>query len=327
MVAVDILKWVLGSVRSLPWWRPIEPYVAVLSLGGVGAWAWREYLESTYQLALPPSVFIRSYAVTVVAAVVFVLLVAVAVVQLTKGWRPLARGAVLGIALCLAGSLIFYVRPAGVGNITVKFINEPTFDADAVTYLIYELNKRQRTWYLDVDFDVFNPAVLTSQQRAQCERGDDPLCWPDVLSEGRPLIGVTTQDLGEHSFAINRGNVSLISTSRWQNDRPPSVYEFIVFSTIVESVVIHLNTSCTGLPRDSFRVGSRARGGIFEFAPRRGAFRAVVLAGHMSRSDEALLLNCFGGEYLANIARLLSLEWMRTGPVRENLQKSYGITL
>jgi len=324
---LDLLKWALEWVRSLPWWRPVEPYIAVISLGAVGAWAWREYLESTYQLTLPLEVFVRSYAVTAIAVVVFAVLVAVAVAQLTRRWRLLVRLTVIGVALCFALSLIFYVRPKGVGNITVKFIDEPTFDANAVTYLIYELNKLQRTWYLDVDFDVFNPAVLTSQQRARCESAEDPMCWPDVLSDGRPMIALTTQDLGEHSFSINRGNVSLISTYRWQDDRPPNVYEFIIFSTIVESVLIHLNTSCTGLPRDAFRVGSRARGSIFEFAPRRGAFKAVVLAGHMSRSDEALLLNCFGGEYLANIAKLLSLDWMRRGPVRENLEKSFGITM
>jgi hypothetical protein len=68
-------------------------------------------------------------------------------------------------------------------------------------------------------------------------------------------------------------------------------------------------------------------GNVFDLEPGLDAMRAAVLSGHLSREEERRLLNCLGPEYMNTATSLLSLAWLRSAPVRDNLHRVYGVTL
>jgi hypothetical protein len=45
----------------------------------------------------------------------------------------------------------------------------------------------------------------------------------------------------------------------------------------------------------------------------------------LNPKGEELLLNCFGAEYMSVTSRLVTLEWLHSPTVRENLEKSFHI--
>jgi len=92
-------------------------------------------------------------------------------------------------------------------------------------------------------------------------------------------------------------------------------------------MMIHLNGNCSGLPTGAFQVSRLSYGDLFEFTPRRNQLKAAILAAHLSPKGQELLANCFGLEYMNTCNRLLSLDWLQTGRVRDNLEKNFGIKL
>ena len=140
-----------------------------------------------------------------------------------------------------------------------------------------------------------------------------------------PFIGITTKKLGEDFFWQNHNQVSVISTYGWRDLAPPSAYEFIVYSIIVNSIVIHLNTYCDGLPEGSFKGSRVSHGDLFQFSPDRAEIKAAILSAHLSQRGEELLFNCFGAEYMNICSDLLSLEWLHSKKVTDNLKKAFVI--
>ena len=175
--------------------------------------------------------------------------------RLGPGWR---RAGLVGIVVGLVGLGVGLVAPTHVSRIRLRFLSRPDFDQYAFVYLIYELNKLQKSWYFEVDFDQFSEAELTDAQRSECQGDRTPLlCYGEALSGGQPFIGITSDSLGLDFFSQNRGSVSVISTYGWPRARPPGVYDFLAYSMVVQSIAIHLNTYCHGLPEGSLRrVGS-----------------------------------------------------------------------
>jgi hypothetical protein len=194
-----------------------------------------------------------------------------------------------------------------------------------VAYVLYELNRAQKQWFFEVDFDVFNENALTRRERERCAGPERTLCLADFSAGGRPFIGITTEPLEEDFFWKNRGPVSVVSTHRWRDYAPPGEYEFLTHAVIVQSLVIHLNAHCAGLPAGAFRESRVAVNELFQFAPRRHAMKAAILAAHLDRRSELLLFNCFGPEYVGVAGSVLSLDWLRTGRVRDNLERAFGV--
>ena len=52
-----------------------------------------------------------------------------------------------------------------------------------------------------------------------------------------------------------------------------------------------------------------------------------MLAAHLSRSGQQLLLNCFGAEYMNTAADLVTLNWLHALHVWDNLKRSFAIDL
>jgi hypothetical protein len=53
--------------------------------------------------------------------------------------------------------------------------------------------------------------------------------------------------------------------------------------------------------------------------------KSAIMAAHLSRKGEELLLNCFGVEYMSICSNLLTLEWLHSQRVVENLHRSFGV--
>jgi hypothetical protein len=334
---IDLL---LGYFKGKAYWSRIEPLVAFISLYVVALALAYEYVQWRYNFSTPIEVFVRSYLVkqlTILFATIAVLVlifvapsrqaVAGRWEQIRHGVRTLSgRIAFAGLLLVLMLMLLIRVNPERVSHITVQYLNEPdpsTLNKYAFTYIVYELNRSQSTWHFTPDFDTFSPDQLTTAERASCG-DDDSLCIANLAAGGRNFVGIQTTALGSDHFWVNSENVSVISTHDWMRETP-NVYEYLTYSLIVQSIVIHLNKHCRGLPTGSFRESREAYGELFQFSPRRNEIVASVLAAHLSPKGEELLANCFGMEYMANCNRLLSMDWLRSGRVKNNLEASFGV--
>jgi hypothetical protein len=333
---------VLDYVKGTPYWSRLQPLFALLSLYLTAAVLAYQYIAWQYGLTPPLALYLRSYLfkqVTVVFlafGVVALLLIvlrwserAALPEDAARSWRRILAPRLIIAALVLAVTvpLIVHLSPARVSQIRIKFLAEARdFDPYAFVYLAYELNKRQRHWYFELDFDVFNPDALTSAERRVCaDDRNQALCYAEMLAKGRAFIGITSARLGEDFFWQNRGPVSAISTFGWQEYAPPSTYDYLAYSVIVQSILIHLNTHCTGLPPAAFRESRVAYGDLFQYTPRRTALKAAILAAHLSPKGEELLLNCFGVDYMTRVASLLSLDWLHSGKVPANLRKAFRV--
>jgi hypothetical protein len=221
------------------------------------------------------------------------------------------------------------LTPRKASNIRIVFLEDPDpeFNREAFVYLLYELNQRQRQWYFNVDFDVFNKNALTSSELRGCAGEREALCFAEKVASGQQLIAITTKSLGADHFWLNRGSTSVITTADWKPYVPPSQYEFLVYSVLTQSVVVHLNSQCSGLPEGAFRETREGFGDLFEFSPRRYAMKPAILAAHLSPVQEEVLMNCFGAEYMKATSSLLTLDWMHSDAVRRNLERSFQVNL
>jgi hypothetical protein len=121
--------------------------------------------------------------------------------------------------------------------------------------------------------------------------------------------------------------VSVITTADWTPHVPPTMYEYLVYSAIAQSMLIHLNTACSGLPSSTFDERSVGFVDLFEFTPRRYAMKPAILAAHISPVQEVMLLNCFGAGYVKDVASLVTLDWLHADDVTKKSKLSFGVSL
>ena len=343
-----ILEAITGYFKDKPYWSKLEPFFVLLSLYLMTIVLAYQYTEWQYHFSLRLSLFLSSYIVKQITLVYLAIGIIGFLFSFMGKWEGeraqspagefirkyskmfLKRVAILGLVMVVLVPIFIYFSPRHVSHIKIKFLKEPgaDFDKYALVYLIYELNKLQKNWYFDVDFKVFNRNALTDREEKQCANEKNrSLCYAEIISGGKPFIGITTEQLGEDFFWQNHDQVSVVSTYGWRELAPPSAYEFLVYSIIVNSIVIHLNAHCKGLPEGSFKESRVSHGDLFQFSPDRAEIRAAILSAHLSRNGEELLFNCFGAEYMNICSNLLSLEWLHSKKVTENLEKAFGVKL
>jgi len=330
--------------KDKPYWPALQPIFALLSLYLTAVVVAREYIEWRYGFAPEPSLYVHSYVFKQIS-LVFAALVAVtllfrlqdrrrdpaasgrlASLARVYGKRVLGRAILVALVFALTVPLFIHWTPHRASHIRIRFLQEPDFDKYAFAYLVYELNRLQRDWYFEIDFDTFNEEALTSAERARCSQGERSLCWAKQLAAGQPLIAITTEQLGEDFFWRNEGEVSVLSTFGWTEQyAPPSVYQFLAYSLVVNGIVIHLNDNCSGLPRGAFAQSRSSYGDLFQFSPRRNQLRAAILAAHLSPSGQELLFNCFGAGYAGAAGNALALDWLRSPRVSGNLEQVFHV--
>jgi hypothetical protein len=330
-----------------PYWATIRPFFTLLSLYIITVVLAYQYIEWQYHISPEIPLYLRSYIFKQITIVFIAIAVISSLFKLQSRGKEatrqinlltviqqysgiiLRRAVVLGFVFALTIPMLMHFSPNKASHIRVKFLTEtePDFDKFAFVYLLYELNKLQKHWYFQVDFDVFDERRLTSIQRKACTEDPKILCYAETISDDKPFIGITKQELGNDFFWQNRNKVSVISTYAWELYSPPSVYEYLAHSIIVQSILIHLNAHCKGLPDKAFKESRVAHGDLFQFLPRRTAIKANILAAHLNRKGEELLLNCFGAEYMSVCSKLLTLEWLHSERITENLEKSFDVKL
>jgi hypothetical protein len=334
---------IVGYLKGRPYWSAIEPFVVLALVWGTAQSLAYGVLARSSALNPTIGMFLRSYLsirITIVALGVAAILLMLrrrktsgpnaATGRIAAYWQANRRGIVyraLGIVLVLAavGAGFIAYSPNRISHITVRFVSLPA-DArpEALAYLIYELNRRQRHWQYNVDFKPATAEELPSSVPAECGRRPQ-LCLAEFLADGRPFIAVTRESLGGAYFAEHRGGVSVISTDK-AGYQPLSVYEYLVYCLILQSIVIHLDLQ-GGLPADAFAPEQLSRGGLFQFIPERQALKSSILAARLSPDEEALLLNTFGADYVATCAELLTMEWLYSDRVKSNLEQAFGVAL
>jgi hypothetical protein len=334
---VELLREYL---KGKSWWPLVQPVFTLATLYVLGCVTAYEYIEWRYHFTPELMTFLGSYLVKQIS-VVFLAIALLALV-LAAGWKQSVRteaaarisawvrvGAknlvIAGIIVILAVAILLRVSPHRVNHITVKFLEQPvSFNEYAFAYIVYELNRFQNDWHYTLDPDIFNRGSLASSDAERC--GQDWLCYAGGLADKRPFIGIVEKGFDQDSFWMNSGIVSVISAGQWQNYQPPSIYEYLSYSMIVQSVLIHLNNTCGGVPQKAFEQSRLSYGDLFEFVPRRNQMKAAILAAHLGPKGQELLANCFGLEYMNTCNQLLSLDWLHSGRVHDNLQKNFGVT-
>jgi hypothetical protein len=221
-----------------------------------------------------------------------------------------------------------YFGPHPVSTIRIKFLNEPEgFKPDALAYLVYELNRQQKNWFYELDFEPFNPGSLKSSEAEEAARQERPkLYYAELIAKGQPLIAITEESLGKAFFCEHRNNVSVISTVDKAYYAPLSTYEYMAYCLVVQSILIHLDMHRSGLPPGTFEPSAASHGGIFQFNPNKRVLKATILAAQLSPEEEAMLFNRFGADYMNVCRQLLTLDWLHSDRVVKNLAVHFGET-
>lgn len=339
-----LLDLVLGYLKGRPYWAAIEPFVVVaIGWGTVQLFVY-QWLSASSSFKPSAEVFLGSYLsirITIAAlGIAAILLVTrafrrqddapgpvgrvAAYWQSNRSWLVRRSLAIVLIAAAVAVGFRVY-SPNRVSHIAVRFMSlDDDVTAEALAYLIYELNRRQRHWYFNVDFRPFTSEMLTSAEAERCGVDQRPqLCHALALSGGEPFIGITTEPLGGAYFAEHRGAVSVISTVDRDAYAPLSTYEYLAYTLILQAIAIHLDAS-GALPEGSFAEARVSHGGLFQFVPEKQALKSAMLAARLSPDEESLLMNEFGSDYVTTCASLLTMEWLHGGKVRSNLESVFG---
>jgi hypothetical protein len=341
----------LKHLEQQPYWKAVQPFFIVL-FGTVAAeFVAYQYVKSSYNLT-GPMLFVGSYLSVRILAGGAGLLLLLVLFRLAPGRidRPnpgrmlslyrehrtsvLFHSAAVAIVASAVGYVVVATNPARASSITIRLADLPDdVRRDALAYLIYEVNRMQRQWYFEVDARPFNPAVLTSSERAICstpDRANEPplLCYAEGWAAAQgPLIVITSQPLSDEIyFATHRGLASVVTTADSTSIDPVTNYEYLAYMIVLQSMLIQLDAHGTS-PQDVFTPGMRSSGGAFEFAPSRDLFKPAMLAPRLSPAQETLIFNRFGPDYLGVCSTLLSMDWLYAPRVRDNLAKLFNVNL
>jgi len=340
----DILT---GYLKDSPVGRALQPFLIVL-VGGIVAEVFAyQFVRTQYGFSPDLRVFLASYLSVRIALVTGAALALLILLRLEPRpeapaepgrWLALYRRNRRSIAYRAAVTLIvvgvaavgFMMRaPSRVSHITVRFMALPAdVNREALAYVIYELNRPQRQWHFDVDYAPFNELALTSKERGRCDADPQPLlCYAEQMAGSQtPVIAITDRALNGAYFASHRGLASVITTADASSYAPLTTYEFLAYTIIVQSVLLHLDMN-GGLPDGAFAPKSASTGDVFQFAPERETLKSTILAAKLSPEEESLIFNRFGPEYLGVCSNLISLDWLYSTRVRTNLSKIFGVNL
>ena len=334
----------LQYLKERSWWPRVQPFFVIGTVWFACEVLAYRLIQTEIGITLPLSLFATSYA-SIQITVTFLGLVALLLLFKVGGGKGapttpgrigryyqehrqiiLFRLAATAITATLVGFVIQTTTPKKVEQITVMFLDTPDdVKLDAFAYLLYELNRRQSGWDLSLDFDEFNEVALESRQVRQCAADERPrLCLAIAAAAGKPLIAITRMPLGGAYIAEHRGLVSVISTSDYSGMKSLSIYDYLMYNVILQSILIHMD-STGGLPQAAFERRSGSVGSLFEFRPTKGAFKASLLAAKLTPHEESLLFNRFGARYMNATRDVLSLSWLHSPRVAGNLKKHFDV--
>jgi hypothetical protein len=339
-----ILKAIRDYLEKSALWPRVQPAFALLSLYVAAVVLGFQYIGWAYKFTPSLPLYLRSYVfrgITVLFVGIALLVALFALVdrlmrpaaapgtiapppdpaaQIERRRRRMTTGlrfAAIALVLLVVSLLLHALNPRSASYVRVRFLGQLE-NRDALVYAIYELNRLQPNWQFDVDFTPLNLAALDPKVSARC--GDDLLCKVSSLlpSDGQPTIVITTRDLNGYLFWKRLDNVALVSTFGSGDYGTLTEVEYLSYCLIVQAVALHLHND----PIAGANTG-RSRGSLLESSPPREEFKARVLSAHLDLSDERILLNRFGIEYLKNVKELMTLRWLHSPEMTANLSRHY----
>ena len=201
---------------------------------------------------------------------------------------------------------------------------------DALVYLLFEINRRQTAWQFELETVRFRRDLVGGQAEESCRGDYQLLCLLESYEEGARRVLITDAPLDAASrarFWLHRGESSVITIWDWRRIEQPIIYEYLAYTLILQALVIHMDASCGETALQAARGEGIVSGNVFENQPQEPGMIAAVLAGHLGPDDQRRLLDCFGPAYLHRAVDLISLDWLRSAPVRDNLDRVYGVSL
>ena len=333
-------------VKEKPLWARLRPYAVLAAVAAVALILAYQYVQWRYDLTLDVGLFLRSYIALQILLVFGALAILVLLFQYSPSipdWLRFSRAkefvrangraltyraAVVVIVIGLLAVALQRTSPERVTHIHVQFLDRhPDVRRDALAYLIYELNRRQKSWHFELHLDDFNSSYLTAEEQERY-RGHEQqtLRLAEHAAEGRPYIALTRESIEPSRFWIHREKVSVITTRDRAKYAPLTDYEFVMHALIVQAMVIHLDTH-GGLPPDFYERRTGSRGSVFDYQHDPQVIKSVILTSQLRPEEEALLLNRFGAEYLQTCKTLLSLDWMRSPQVAGTMRRVFEVKL
>ena len=342
----ELLRMLLEFLKGKKYWKTIQPFV-LLGFAYVATEVLAfEYIQSQFGFKPSLRLFVGSYFFIRVTIVFAGLALLIVLFQLQPRRGPQAlpgkvssfvrrhqaviafRSTMVLLVVALGTVAFLKFGPHHVSTIRIKLLNEPEgFKPDALAYLVYELNRQQKSWFYELDFEPFNPGSLKTSEAEEAARQERPkLYYSELIAKGQPLIAITEESLGKAFFCEHRSNVSVISTVDKDYYAPLSTYEYLAYCLVVQSILIHLDMHGGGLPPGAFEPSAASHGGIFQFNPNKEVLKATILAAQLSPEEEAMLFNRFGADYMNVCRQLLTLDWLRSERVVKNLAFHFGVT-
>ncbi len=347
----ELWRSLIGYLEQQPYWHRIQPIVLLLLLYAGTAVTAYQYVGWQYGLAPTPADFLRSYVFKQITVACVTFAFVVGLLRLTGragrayqewgGWLAASwatiswRIVLVALIVAAAGYVWIQLTPHRVASVRIKLeppegsLRRLSFDPIAFTYLIYELNRRQRAWHFEVDLRPFSPDLLSSGEVERCRQDGafQLLCqavtYQTAIEQAMPLVLITEQHFASsssrHYYWLHQNAVSVISASDWERYAEPNIYDYLVYSTIIQGILIHLDISCAA-PEIAYQERPTTTGDLFEFQTDPDLMPARLLSAHVGRLGPRLF-NCFGPAYAADAGQLLSLEWLHDDRVRGNLQK------
>ena len=268
-----------------------------------------------------------------------VLLIGAVAFYLLQAWTPEFKVSPIRVRFAAFGAFAAAASDADQDRLQ-KVTAEYQRLREITQYLLFEINHRQRAWRLEFEAVAFRSNLVTRTDEDRCAQDDTPpLCIAEsfrdtmIRTHGShpPLVLVIAEPLGGGGtrawFWLNRGAVSVVTTSDWGGPGSAGSIEYLAYALIVQSVMMHMQTYCGFTQPPAGGPEGVVVGNVFDLQPGIDAMRSAVLTGHLSRDHERRLLNCFGPEYMRTAVTLLSLGWLRSGPVRDTLRKVYHVEL
>ncbi len=123
-----------------------------------------------------------------------------------------------------------------------------------------------------------------------------------------------------------RDAVSVIPT-RDRRVKEANVHQYLASSLVLHALMIHLDRACDDTALQTDPGEGLVSDNVFATEPREAGMIAAVLAGRLGQRDRLSVLNCFGPAYLHHTVDLISLEWLRTEPVRDTLRRVDDVPL
>src|SRR5512139_431017 len=185
------------------------------------------------------------------------MLIVAGALALLQTWSPESRVSPIRVRFAAFGALAVDAGHADPDPARDKARADYQRLREVTQYLLYEINHRQRAWQLQFETVPFRTDLVSGADEERCALDDTPaLCKAEAFHAAMvksdpaypALVLITADPLGGGGtrawFWLNRGPVSVVTTSDWGGPGSAGVIEYLAYALVVQSVMIHMQMHC-----------------------------------------------------------------------------------